>query len=74
MAKVKKAKPVLRTKFDKFRQEEQVALGLVRPSGKRPLVATETWVVQEAERWRTDVVKEIVGRVERIADRKCLYI
>jgi pre-mRNA-splicing factor ISY1 len=65
---LKKKIKVAKNKFDVFRQEEQVALGMIRQSGKRPLIATGTWTLQEAERWRTDVVKEIVGRVERIVD------
>ncbi len=69
----KKEEPVIRTKFDLFRKEEQVALGLVRPQGRRPLLTTGTNSIADCERWRTDIVKEIVGRVERIHDRKKIF-
>mgnify|MGYP001125685822 CR=1 FL=1 len=70
MPRVKKEKKDLRTKFDKIRQDDQKALGLVKESTKRPVTASSVMTVQECEKWRSGIVKEIFGRVERINDRK----
>lgn len=69
MPRVRTEKTDLRTKFDKFRQDDDKALGLVRPNTKRPLTSEGVTSVHDCERFRTDIVKEIVGRVERINDR-----
>ncbi|KAJ3369459.1 NineTeen Complex (NTC) component [Kappamyces sp. JEL0680] len=68
MPRVKIAREDLTDKFDIIRQEDQQALGLVRKNTRRPLTAAHVNSVSECERWRADLITEILGRVERISD------
>lgn len=68
--RVRKEKKNLRTKFDKIRQDDQRALGLIKSDNRRPVSAAGVTSVKECEKYRTHIVKEIFGRVERINDRK----
>ncbi len=72
MPKARRERTDLTNKFDIMRQDEQKMLGNVRPSNKRPMTAAKEGKISECERWRADVIEEILGRVERISDRKVL--
>jgi pre-mRNA-splicing factor ISY1 len=59
--------------FDKVREEELIEKGLFVPDSKRPFTTTGVTLLKEAEFWRQDIIKELVERVENIADRNFLF-
>ena len=60
--------------FDKVREEELIEKGLFVPDSKRPFTAVGVTSLKEAEFWRQDIIKELVERVENIADRNVLLM
>ncbi|KAJ1675009.1 NineTeen Complex (NTC) component, partial [Spiromyces aspiralis] len=54
--------------LNRFRELQAIELGLKKPKERRPYLASEVKSLEEAERWRRDVIKDISRGVSRIHD------
>lgn len=52
--------------FDRFREAAEEEMGIRPAARKRPTNPLESKTVLEAERWRTEVIKDLTRRIEKI--------
>ncbi|KAJ1729238.1 NineTeen Complex (NTC) component [Coemansia biformis] len=52
----------------RFREAQSVELGLAKPKERRPHLASQVGTLDEAEKWRRDVIRDISRSVSRIHD------
>ncbi|KAJ2317326.1 NineTeen Complex (NTC) component, partial [Coemansia sp. RSA 2681] len=52
----------------RFREAQSIELGLSKPKERRPHLASQANTLDEAERWRRDVISEISRNVSKIHD------
>jgi pre-mRNA-splicing factor ISY1 len=52
--------------YDRFRDAAAEEMGIRPASRKRPTNTLDTKTVVEAERWRTELIKDLTRRIEKI--------
>ncbi|KAJ2746057.1 NineTeen Complex (NTC) component [Coemansia sp. BCRC 34301] len=52
----------------RFREAQSIELGLSKPKERRPHLASQAKTLDEAEKWRRDVIREISRNVSKIHD------
>ncbi|KAI8320235.1 Isy1-like splicing factor [Martensiomyces pterosporus] len=52
----------------RFREAQSIEMGLTKPKERRPHLASQVETLDEAERWRRDVIREISRSVSKIHD------
>ncbi|KAJ2782688.1 NineTeen Complex (NTC) component [Coemansia javaensis] len=52
----------------RFRAAQSAELGIIKPKERRPHLASQVSTLEEAERWRRDVIREISSSVSKIHD------
>ncbi|KAJ1951717.1 NineTeen Complex (NTC) component, partial [Dipsacomyces acuminosporus] len=50
----------------RFREAQSIEMGLAKPKERRPYLASQVETLEEAERWRRDVIREISRSVSQI--------
>ncbi|KAJ2012258.1 NineTeen Complex (NTC) component, partial [Coemansia sp. S610] len=52
----------------RFREAQSIELGLSKPKERRPHLASQARTLDDAEKWRRDVIREISRNVSKIND------